>query len=100
MEGYFGKETAIDENVNNKNSDIARKDNDKIILQSLWHRIFDIPFIPMDRGNLLFGFKKVLLGSILRFDTEFNIAMPDDNYVTKYVRNFALDEGIYNMQLK
>ena len=54
----------------------------------------------MDRGNLLFGFKKVLLGSILRFDTEFNIAMPDDNYVTKYVRNFALDEGIYNMQLK
>ena len=54
----------------------------------------------MERGNSLFGFKKVLLGSILRFDTEFNIAMPDDNYVTKYVRNCALDEGIYTMQLK
>ena len=81
-------------------TDMARKDNDKIVLQSLGHSIFDIPFIPMERGNSLFGFKKVLLGSILRFDTEFNIAMPDDNYVTKYVRNCVLDEEISNMQLK
>ena len=26
--------------------------------------------------------------------------MPDDNYVTKYVRNYAFDEGVSNMQLK
>ena len=26
--------------------------------------------------------------------------MPDDNHVTKYVRNCAFDEGLYNMQLK
>ena len=37
---------------------MARKDNDKIVLQSLGHRIFDIPFIPMERGNSLFGFKE------------------------------------------
>ena len=72
-------------------TDMARKDNDKIVLQSLGHSIFDIPFIPMERGNSLLGFRKVLLGSILRFDTEFNIAMPDDNYVTKYVRNYTFD---------
>ena len=78
-------------------TDTARKDNDKIDLQSLRHRIFDIPFIQMERVNSLFGFKKVLLRSILRFDTEFNIAMPDDNYVTKCVRNCAFDERISNM---
>ena len=54
----------------------------------------------MERGNSLFGFKKVLLGSILRFDTKFNIGMPNDNYVTKHVLNCAFDEGVSNMQLK
>ena len=54
----------------------------------------------MERGNSLFGIKKVLLGSILCFDTEFNIGMSDNNYVTKYVRNCAFDERVYNMQLK
>ena len=54
----------------------------------------------MERGNSLFGFKKVLLGSILRFDTKFNIGIPNDNYVTKHVLNCAFDEGVSNMQLK
>ena len=54
----------------------------------------------MERDNSLFGFKKLLLGSILRFDTKFNIGMSNDNYVTKYVRNSAFDKGVYNMQLK
>ena len=44
--------------------------------------------------------KKILLGSIVRFGTEFNIAMPDENSVIKCVRNCAFDEGIPSMQLK
>ena len=32
-------------------TNMARKDNDKIVFKSLRHNIFDIPFIPMDRGN-------------------------------------------------
>ena len=79
---------------------MARKDNDKIALERLGHQIFDMLIRPMKRGNFLFGFKKILLGSILHFDTEFNIGMHDDNYVTKYVRNCAFDEGVSNMQLK
>ena len=43
-------------------TDMTRNDNDKIALQRLGHRIFDIPFRPMERSNSLFGFKKVLLG--------------------------------------
>ena len=81
-------------------TDMAKKDDDEIVLQRLGHGIFYIPFSPMKRDNSLFGFKKVLLRSILRFGTKFNIGMSDDNYVTKYVRNCALDEGISNMQLK
>ena len=76
---------------------MARKCNDKIVLQRLGHRIFDITCGPMERGNSLFGSKKILLGSILRFDTKFNIGIPEDNYVTKYVRNCAFDEGVSNM---
>ena len=57
-------------------------------------------FRPMERDNSLFGFKKVLLGSILYFDIKYNIAMSDDKYVTKYIRNCTFDEGVSNMQLK
>ena len=81
-------------------TDMARKDNNKLVFQRLGHRIFNIYFRPMERDNSLFSFKKLLLGSILRFDTKFNIGMSDDNYVTKYVRNCACDEGVSNMQLK
>ena len=78
-------------------TDMTRNDNDKIALQRLGHRIFDIPCRPMERGNSLFGFIKILLESILRFDTKFSIGIPEDNYVTKYVRNCAFDEGVSNM---
>ena len=70
------------------------------LLQRLGHRIFDIPFRLMERSNSLFCFKKVLFESILRFDTECNIGMSNDNYVTKHVRNYAFDKRVYNMQLK
>ena len=56
------------------------------MLKSLGHRIFDIPIRLVERYNLLFGLKKVLFGSILRCDTEFDIGLPDENYVTKYIR--------------
>ena len=54
----------------------------------------------MESFNSLFGFKKVLLESILRFDTEFNIGMPDDYYGTKYVRTCTLEQEVSNIQLK
>ena len=50
-------------------TDMARKDNGKIVLKRLGHRILDIPFRPMERGLSLFGFKKFLLESILHFDS-------------------------------
>ena len=81
-------------------TDIARKTHDKIVLGSLGHRIFDIPIRPIERDNLFFSFKTVLLWSILRFDTEFNISMPDENYVTKYVRTCAFAQEFSNMCLK
>ena len=81
-------------------TDMARKGNDKIFLQRLEHRIFDMPFRLMERSNSLLCFKKVLFESILRFDTECNIGMSNDNYVTKYVRNCAFDKRVYNLQLK
>ena len=40
------------------------------------------------------------MGSILRFDTEFNIGIPDDNCVTKYVCTCAFKQELFNMQLK
>ena len=48
--------------VKSVTTDMTRIDNDKIVLQRLGHRIFDIPFKPMERGNSLFGFKKNVLG--------------------------------------
>ena len=52
-------------------------------------------------GHRIFGIiKKVLLGSILCFDTEFNIGMSDNNYVTKYVHICTFNEGVSNFQLK
>ena len=67
------------------------------MLEILGHWIFDMPIRPMKRGNSLFGFKKVLLWSILRFDTEFNIGMPVDNYVTKYIHTCTFEQEVSNM---
>ena len=37
-------------------TDIARKDNDKIVLKRLGDRIFDMPIRPMEWGNSLIDF--------------------------------------------
>ena len=41
-------------------TDMARKTHYKIVLESLGHGILDIPIRPMEIGNSLLGFKKVI----------------------------------------